>query len=225
MNEPGPGTAFLVLALGLLASGCRPADEAEIAAPLPIQGDPILPLEILPEEEPPGMPGEPAAGGGREHAGTGLPEAPAAAEEKADGEPFREISFDLLASFEYVLPQDMTQPVPGEIEGASELIPEDIHCLDQQSISLKGFMLPLKVEEAKVTEFLIMRDQSMCCFGTIPMINEWVNVRMKDQGVNAIMDQAVTVHGVLHVGEFREGGYLVGIYDMEGSHITGPEAP
>ena len=35
-------------------------------------------------------------------------------------------------------------------------------------------------------------------------------------------DQAVTLHGRLHVGEVRENGYLVGIYTMDGDKITGP---
>ena len=38
-----------------------------------------------------------------------------------------------------------------------EQIPEAIHALNQKAISLKGFMLPLKVEQGLVTEMLIMR--------------------------------------------------------------------
>ena len=38
-------------------------------------------------------------------------------------------------------------------------------------MTIKGFMLPLKVEKGVVTELLIMRDQSMCCYGVTPKIN------------------------------------------------------
>ena len=86
-------------------------------------------------------------------------------------------------------------------------------------------MLPLKMEKGRVTEFLIMRDQSMCCYGTIPKINEWVSVKMKEKGAKPVMEQIVTMFGKLRVGEIREDGYLVGIYEMEGYRMDGPKNP
>ena len=73
-------------------------------------------------------------------------------------------------------------------------------------------MLPLKVEDSLVTEMLIMRDQSMCCFGSVPKINEWVSIRMTGKGVQPVMDEPV--------GEIRENGYLVGIYEMDGERMA-----
>ena len=96
------------------------------------------------------------------------------------------------------------------------------HPLDKP-VALKGFMLPLKVEGGLVTELLIMRDQSMCCYGVQPKINEWVSVKMSRAGVKPIMDQPVTLFGKLHVGEMRENGYLVGIYSMDGDKMEAPE--
>jgi hypothetical protein len=84
-------------------------------------------------------------------------------------------------------------------------------------------MLPLKVEGGLVTELLIMKDQSMCCYGSTPKLNEWVSIKMIGAGVKAIMDQPVTLFGRLHVGEMRENGYLVGIYNMDGEKMQGPE--
>ncbi len=134
-----------------------------------------------------------------------------------------EVSFDRLASFEYEMPEDLTAELPGETEGGSDQIPEAIRDLNLKSIALKGFMLPLKVEEGLVTEMLIMRDQSMCCYGTVPKINEWVSVRMDEgKGVKPVMDEAVTMFGKLKVGEIRENGYLVGIYEMDGDRMDGP---
>ena len=134
-----------------------------------------------------------------------------------------EVSFDRLASFEYEMPEDLTAELPGETEGGSDQIPEAIRDLNLKSIALKGFMLPLKVEEGLVTEMLIMRDQSMCCYGTVPKINEWVSVRMDEgKGVKPVMDEAVTMFGKLKVGEIRENGYLVGIYEMDGDRMNGP---
>jgi hypothetical protein len=94
--------------------------------------------------------------------------------------------------------------------------------LDNKSVALKGFMLPLKVEGGLVTELLIMRDQSMCCYGAVPKINEWVSVKMTSKGVKPIMDQPITMFGTLRVGEMRENGYLVGIYQLDGEKMAGP---
>ena len=80
-------------------------------------------------------------------------------------------------------------------------------------------MLPLKVEGGLVTEMLIMKDQSMCCYGATPRINEWVSVKMKG-GVKPLMDEPVTLMGTLKVGETRENGYLVGIYAMDGDKMA-----
>ena len=69
---------------------------------------------------------------------------------------------------------------------------------------------------------LILRDQSACCFGATPKINEWVSVKMIGGGVKPIMDQAVTLYGTLKVGAMRENGYIVGIYQLDGEKMQGP---
>lgn len=157
--------------------------------------------------------------------------APATAEGKApapgvvqkDGD-FFIVGFDRLASFNYDVPDEA--PVGTnktvKVEPPKEQIPPAVKAFDKQRVALKGFMLPLKVEGGLITELLIMRDQSMCCYGTVPKINEWVSVKMTGKGVKPIMDQAVTLYGKLHVGEIRENGYLVGIYQMDGERIAGP---
>ena len=154
-----------------------------------------------------------------------LIEAPLVATSLPDADGYLSVSFDKLASFEYQMPEDLTAPVADE-DGTvyKEQIPADIKVLNAKNISLKGFMLPLKVEKGLVTEMLIMRDQSMCCYGTVPKINEWVSVRMEENGVKPIMDEAVTIYGKLQVGEVLENGYLVGIYEMAGQKMDEPQA-
>jgi len=154
-----------------------------------------------------------------------LIEEPLVATTLPDADGYLSVSFDKLASFEYQMPEDLTAPVADE-DGTvyKEQIPADIKVLNAKNISLKGFMLPLKVEKGLVTEMLIMRDQSMCCYGTVPKINEWVSVRMEENGVKPIMDEAVTIYGTLKVGEVLENGYLVGIYEMAGQKMDEPQA-
>lgn len=140
---------------------------------------------------------------------------------------YTEVGFEVLAGYNFEVPDDLLMPPTNKIAEASAVtaqkIPKHVKNLDKKSIGLKGFMLPLKVEGGLVTELLIMRDQSMCCYGTVPKINEWVSVKMQDKGVKPVMDQPVTLYGKLKVGEMRENGYLVGIYQMEGESMTTPE--
>ena len=133
------------------------------------------------------------------------------------------VGFDRLASFAYEVPDDpITEPKAKAIIDKN-IIPKTVRVFDKKKIALKGYMLPLKVEDGKITELLILRDQSMCCYGAVPKINEWVSVRMpKGKGVKPIMDVPVTIFGILKVGEVLENGYLVGIYEMDGDRLGGP---
>ncbi|MBM3846123.1 MAG: DUF3299 domain-containing protein [Verrucomicrobia bacterium] len=143
----------------------------------------------------------------------------------ADGETLI-VGFDKLSAFNFEVSDDILQAGTTNAADVAKLtaeqIPKDIKDYDQKRISLKGFMLPLKVEGGKVTELLLMRDQSMCCYGAVPKINEWVSVKMVGGGVKPLMDQAVTLQGKLFVGEMRENGYLIGIYRMDGETLDGP---
>lgn len=132
--------------------------------------------------------------------------------------------FDILSGYNIEVSDELLGPVTNnlaEVTAKTEaLIPEKVRALNQKKVALKGFMLPLKVEGGLVTEMLVMKDQSMCCYGTVPKIHEWVSVKMSEKGVKPLMDQAVTLMGKLHVGEMRENGYLTGIYRMDGDKMA-----
>ena len=131
------------------------------------------------------------------------------------------IAFKELAGFKYEVPDDpITNPKAKAILEKNQ-IPKGVKKFHQQKVAITGFMLPLRVENGKITEFLVLRDQSLCCTGAVPRINEWINVRMPN-GVKPLMDVKVTFFGVLKVGAVLENGYLVGIYEMDGHKINGP---
>jgi len=130
------------------------------------------------------------------------------------------VGFDKLASYNFEVPDD--SPVTNQAVGpdkADEQIPSTVKAFNRKKVSIKGFMLPLKVEDGVVTEFLILKDQSMCCYGNVPKITEWVSVKTTGKGVKPIMDQPVNIEGTLHVGAMRENGYLVGIYQLDGDKM------
>ena len=201
-----PGTASLVALVALLA-GCS-RQTASDAVPKDVRGEPITagPLQTAPA---------PAA------AAT-APVAPAAGAESSKTEEFAAIGFEQLAGFNYEMPDETSVNTNAPAKPGKEQIPKDIKALNNHKVALKGFMLPLKVEGGLITELLILRDQSMCCYGSVPRINEWVSVKMVGKGVRPIMDQAITLYGALKVGEMYENGYLVGIYQLDGEKMAGP---
>ncbi len=138
---------------------------------------------------------------------------------------FQVVGFDKLASFNFDIPDESATARTNTAANASapkEQIPANVRGLNGKKVALKGFMLPLRVEGGLITELLIMRDQSQCCYGVTPRINEWVSVKMTGKGVKPIMDVPITLFGKLNVGEMRENGYLVGIYAMDGEKMAGP---
>ena len=131
------------------------------------------------------------------------------------------VGFDKLSGYQIEVSDDLLGPQTNKVPlSADAQIPEPVKELNNKKISLRGFMLPLKVEGGLVTELLIMKDQSMCCYGSTPRINEWVSVKMTKGGVKPLMDEPVTFLGTLKVGETRENGYLVGIYAMDGEKMA-----
>ena len=136
---------------------------------------------------------------------------------------FASVGFDVLATFKYEVPEDApASKTNAPAADPDTQIPAKVKAFSGKKVAVKGFMLPLKVEGGLVTELLLMRDQSMCCFGTVPKINEWIAVKMTTSGIKPVMDQAVTLYGTLKVGAMRENGYLVGIYQMDADTIDGP---
>lgn len=230
-----------VLLAGLSACSPEPdVDRADDRAAVEVRGERIVPLTPEPAEEDAAP--EPVTETKAEsspdssaidvasNAAIAPDTAPVAPEEPAEEEfiqtndqSYLSVGFDRLASFRFETTDDILEATgdPEEIAARTDaMIPETIRALDTKSIALKGYMLPLKVEQGRVTEFLLMRDQSMCCYGTVPEINEWVSVVAANGGLKPIIDEPVTVFGKLHVGEMRENGYLVGIYRMDGESLA-----
>ena len=208
-----------LLTIGVVAMLCGCGEKPEAKAPVSeIRGQPIAPVaaKVL----------TPTAATSNS---TVVAAAPASAEKTAPtpvaaGSEFAMAGFDVLSGYTIEISDELLGPVTNDLAVVTAkteaLIPKKVKALDQKRVALKGFMLPLKVEGGLVTEMLIMKDQSMCCYGTVPKIHEWVSVKMSEKGVKPLMDQAVTLMGKLHVGEMRENGYLTGIYRMDGEKMA-----
>jgi hypothetical protein len=136
---------------------------------------------------------------------------------------YLQTSFNRLAAFQVKVIYQIVVPVRlTTIQKLNRQIPDSIKSLDGREIALRGFMLPLKWENARVKEFLLMRSRAFCCFGKTLEINELAYVRMNGNGVKSIMDQPLTVYGTLHVGEIIQHGRLNGIYQLDATKMDGP---
>ncbi len=121
------------------------------------------------------------------------------------------VGFDKLASFEFTAPEDESKAPAAEAQ-----IPAKVRELDAREVTVTGFMLPVKMDGGLVTEFLLVKDPMMCCYGVMPKVNEWVVVKMIGKGVPPLMDVPITFQGQLKVGQIYEGGYLTGLYLLKG---------
>ena len=121
------------------------------------------------------------------------------------------VGFDKLASFEFTAPES-EQAAPE----AEKQIPDRIRAFDAKQVLVTGYMLPVKMDGGLVTEFLLVKDPMMCCYGVMPKVNEWVVVKMVGKGVPPLMDVPITFEGQLKVGQIYEGGYLTGLYLLKG---------
>ena len=133
------------------------------------------------------------------------------------------VGFDRLAGFQVFVYHRIVDPVRfTSVPYLSRPIPDSVKSLDNHEVAIIGFMLPLKLENGRVSEFLLMRSRSFCCFGIPLQLNEWVHVRMVGEGVKSIMDVPLTVYGTLHVGEIVKNGQMSSIYQMDGEKMEAP---
>lgn len=137
---------------------------------------------------------------------------------------YKSIGFDKLSAFNFVLTDDVVNGASATNQNAGATappsqIPADIQKLDGNRVGIRGFLLPVRMDDGLAVEFLLMRDRSFCCYGSPPKINQWITVHTRGRGVKPLMDQPVTILGTLHVGEKRENGFLVGIYEMDAEKV------
>jgi hypothetical protein len=136
-----------------------------------------------------------------------------------------EINFATLSGFDFALSKEIADGKADQaqiVANATGQIPQSVQSLDGRKVLIQGFLLPVKMDEGLAVEFLLMRNQSMCCYGVPPKINEWITVQMTAKGVKPVMDQPIAVTGTLHVGPTQENGFLTGIYSLDGKRVIGP---
>jgi hypothetical protein len=134
---------------------------------------------------------------------------------------YRELGFDVLASFAFDPHVVNTAADPARKGAAEEQVPKAIRQWDKRRVGITGFMMPVRVEKGLVTEFLLMRYTFTAMNVTAPAITEWVRVRAKP-GVPPAPQLAITCLGVFKVEPVFESGYLTAVYQLELEKLVGP---
>jgi hypothetical protein len=127
--------------------------------------------------------------------------------------------FKVLAGFR--LPKAIFNAKPGHVLG---YLPPAIRKLDGKEVTVTGFMLPTRIHNKLVTEFMLMRTQNTCCFGIPPELHEVVEVLKIDNPSKVLMDTPVRVVGRLHVQERWDSSFLCSIYQLDAERVeTDPD--
>jgi hypothetical protein len=128
---------------------------------------------------------------------------------------YLKLDFFWLSSYDFVRPAPDAPPGPGgKPDNGEAQIPPAIKKWDGARVILTGFMLPTSFSEGKTTEFLLMANLMLCCYATVPKVNDWVLVRLPG-GTDVIQDQPITFRGRFHVGARVDDGILTAVYEMD----------
>ena len=142
----------------------------------------------------------------------------AAPNAKAPASPPKEIDGHLVVDFAQLADFTIESPAfdpavkpETALAAVDQQIPGAIKRLDGRSTQIAGFMLPVKMEGQLVSEFLLMRDQMMCCYGVTPRMNDWVVVKVA-KPVRFTPDVPVSFRGKFQVRAMQEQGFVTGVY-------------
>lgn len=107
-------------------------------------------------------------------------------------------SFSVLAGYEYT-------------EGMT--LPAEVTKLDEQTVTISGFMQRESPGSGPVEQFLLIND-ACGCTGT-PKMNEIVFCAMPDGQTTDVKTGVFTVTGKIYVGEQKEDGVVVAVYSLD----------
>lgn len=135
---------------------------------------------------------------------------------------YLQIDITDLSGYEYTVGDEamLTGDTGLEKLRATHQIPARVRALNGRKVRLPGFVMPLDFSEGLVRSFLLMPNQSACCYGVMPQINEIVYVKMRDnRGAKAQMDIPMLVYGKLSVGESLRDGSVFCLYYVEADKV------
>jgi hypothetical protein len=138
---------------------------------------------------------------------------------KVDGH--LDVGFTFLGGYDFTLTKEQAAAfaadAPSALAAVNTQIPDLIRQLDGQKVLVTGFMLPMKMDGSLTTEFLLVANSMLCCYGVVPPMNQWIVVKMVKKGVKPQQDVPVQILGTLRVEPRIESGALSAIYHLDGT--------
>ncbi|MET0262160.1 MAG: DUF3299 domain-containing protein [Rariglobus sp.] len=113
---------------------------------------------------------------------------------------------------------DGIDPKTGQPE-YQKFAPQSVKDLNGKEVRIRGYMMPIRMDGNEVREFLIVPNQSACCYGTTPRFWEFIVAVKTGDAVPNLMDTPLTFEGVLKVGDVYEQGYWTQLYTLECTRV------
>ena len=134
---------------------------------------------------------------------------------------FGVIQFDTLALFPY---KRWWASVDGPHEKPPDQFPAEVKALSGKPACIAGFVNPLDLDDkGKMSHFMLMRTQSLCCYGAPLTLQDWIDVKTADGSrITPTLHVPVFVLGTLDVGEEIVGGYTASLYRMKAEKVLAP---
>ena len=122
----------------------------------------------------------------------------------------------LLALPDYDPPELRHNPEPY----SKGQFPAAIRALDGHVFRLRGFPLAADMEGELVQTILLSRFPPGCCFGSVPVMDEWVEVAAPVGTRSLNPDLRIEVEGVLEVGEIvGPEGFASSLYRLQATSL------
>lgn len=123
---------------------------------------------------------------------------------------YQEITFTALSNFEYELPDPLDPSARPDLTQ----VPPQVKALHGKKVSIRGFMLPIDLDQSGVSLFMLNGSADMCYFGAPVRMNEWIMVRMQAPRKARFTHLPIVVSGRLEVGEELKNGRVVSLYRL-----------
>lgn len=102
---------------------------------------------------------------------------------------------------------------------AVEVMPSWLKELDGKKIRIRGFMYPT-FEPTGIEQFVLARDNQICCFGRDPKVYDLIAIEMKSgKTTNYIPNRPFDVAGTFRIEMLEDGGKPLGLYWISDAEI------
>lgn len=101
-------------------------------------------------------------------------------------------------------------------------VPQKVRGFDEKLVSIPGYMQPLRFKDGKVSHFMLMRNQMLCCYGIPIGPTDWIDIKTPPgQSVDPMLYAPVIVMGTLEVGE-KVNSTTSGLFKMTCDKVLPP---